>query len=150
MAPDPGKPASKQRAAKPGRTAWLSLVLGYLAMVPFVVGAVAAWSLDMDWSPLAVELTVLWGCALLIFLAGARHGASFRTPGGPTVAQSAPMLWLFALGVVLLVGYLSLAILHPLVAHRGETLLVFERLRPIQMIIAILSLASLLWLVEVR
>ena len=152
-------------SAKHRRTPWLSLIVGYLAMVPFACGAIATWFLDIDWSPLAQQLTVLWGCALLIFLAGARHGASFRTPGGPSLGQTAAMLWIFGLGIaalmapgitcavpiaLLLAGYLSLAIIHPLMARRGEMLLVFERLRPIQTAIAIVSLAVLLWYVEVH
>lgn len=152
-------------AAQRRRTPWLSLTVGYLAMVPFACGAFAAWFLDMDWSPLAQQMTVLWGSALLIFLAGARHGASFRAPGGPSIGQTTAMLWIFGLGItalmapgitcaipiaLLLSGYLSLAIIHPLMARRGEALLAFERLRPIQTAIAIASLAALLWYVEVH
>ena len=66
----------------------------------------------------------------------ARRGVSFRTPGGPTPAQIGTMLWLFVLGVgalatlplgvaraLLLLGYVSLAVLDPLAARRGAAVL---------------------------
>ena len=69
---------------------------------------------------------------------GVRRGVSFRTPAGPRFAQIATMLWLFMLGltalaalpgpalpgiitpILLIIGYLSVAILDPIAARRGE------------------------------
>ena len=79
------------------RTPWVSLVLAYAAMVPIVAGSLAAWVWPED--GLAAELTTAWAGGVLCFLAGARRGLSFRQEGGPTLAQLAAMLWLFALGV---------------------------------------------------
>jgi hypothetical protein len=120
-----------------------------------------------------MDATILWGCAILTFLAGVRRGVSFRTPGGATFAQIATMLWLFLIGLaalwafvlgggqraagatfaslaLLLVGYVSLGVLDPLAARRGEAPLFFARLRPVQMLIPLASLAALLALRAVQ
>lgn len=147
------------RVAEPRRTPLLSLLLGYGAMLPFAVGALAAWLLAGELAALAADLVVLWGGSILTFLAGVRRGLSFRTAGGPTTAQIAMALWLFVLGlaalalpskplalVLLLAGYTSLLVLDPWSARRGEVPLFFERLRPLQMTIPVVSLAALLLL----
>ena len=151
----------------------LSLFLGFAAMVPFAAGAVCGWLAAGAWRVGIVDATILWGCAIVTFLAGVRRGVSFRTPGGATVAQVATTLWLFLMGmaalwvfvlggtgraagatlaalVLLLVGYTSLAILDPLAARSGEAPRFFARLRPVQMLIPIASLAALLALRAVR
>lgn len=143
------------------RVSWLSLIFGYGAMVPFVAGAVSVLLLEGFRPALAARLTVLWGCAILFFLAGVRRGLSFRTPGGPTVAQLATMLWLFLLGAgalvieallplwsrtavtLLITGYVSLLVLDPIAARRGEVPPFFARLRPVQMLIPVLCLGVL-------
>jgi hypothetical protein len=135
----------------------LSLVLGHGATVPFVAGAAAAWLLGQGPAALAADLTALWGGAILVFLAGVRRGLSFRTEGGPTPAQLATSLGLFALGLaalaaprtgaallLLLVGYAALAVFDPWAAKRGEAPLFFARLRPLQMLVPIAGLAALL------
>jgi hypothetical protein len=143
---------------------WLSLVLGFGPMLPFVAGAAAAWWLAGDPGRMALTLTLLWGCAILLFLSGVRRGVSFRTEGGATLAQIATMLALFALGwgalvavvlgsaatatVCLLVGFGLIAVLDPIAARRGEAPLSFARLRPIQMPVALASLAALLVLLS--
>ena len=140
----------------PARTSPLSLLLGFSAMLPIAAGAAMAW-LRAPVGPLAETGAVLWGAAVLTFLAGVRRGVSFRTPGGPKVAQIATMLWLFVLGVgamatlplevarvLLLIGYASLAVLDPLAARRGEAPLFFARLRPVQMAIPIVSILVIL------
>ncbi len=136
---------------EPAHTPPLSLLLAFSAMLPIAAGALLAW-LPFPFGPLAESGAVLWAGAILCFLAGLRRGVSFRTPGGPKVAQIATMLWLFVLGVgalatltlgvarvLLLLGYVSLAVLDPLAARRGEAPLFFERLRPVQMAIPIVS-----------
>lgn len=140
---------------------WLSIVFGYGPMLPFVVGAVIAWVRPGDTlGEAALLLTLLWGCAILLFLSGVRRGLSFRTEGGPTLTQMATMIGLFSLGfvalalaildeavaalVLLLVGFGAIAVLDPIAARRGEAPLFFARLRPVQIPIALLSLAALL------
>lgn len=46
--------------------------------------------------------------------------------------------------MLLLIGYLRLAILDPLAARRGEVPLFFHRLRPVQMLIPIVAVLALL------
>jgi Protein of unknown function (DUF3429) len=148
----------EHRVTESRRVPALSLVLGYGATVPFVAGAAAAWLLGRGGlAALAADLTVLWGGAILVFLAGVRRGLSFRTEGGPTPAQLAASLGLFALGLaalaaprtgaalaLLLVGYAALAVLDPWAARRGEAPLFFARLRPLQMLVPVAGLAALL------
>ena len=139
---------------------WLSIVLGYGPMLPFAAGAAAAWLTTGELRRVAMLLTVLWAGAILAFLSGVRRGLSFRTGGGPTVAQVATMLVLFVLAlgalaaadfdlmivavVLLLVGFAALLVLDPIAARRGEAPLFFARLRPPQIAIAVVSLAALL------
>ncbi len=141
---------------EPAHTPPLGLLLAFSAMLPIATGALLTWLLPAPLGPLAESGAVLWAGAILTFLAGVRRGVSFRTPGGPKVAQIATMLWLFLLGagalatlplgmarVLLLLGYVSLAVLDPLAARRGEAPLFFERLRPLQMAIPIVSLLAI-------
>jgi hypothetical protein len=133
----------------------LGKIFGWAAMLPFADGAIAVWLLP-DAAP-AVALTILWGGAVLLFLAGVRRGLSFRTPGGEDAAQIATMLGWFllalaalvsplpaALLVLLIAGYVSAAVLDPLAARRREAPLFFARLRPVQMLVPIASLGAVL------
>ena len=145
---------------------WLSIVLGYGPMLPFVAGAAAVW---LSTGPIRLEIittTVLWAGSILAFLAGVRRGLSFRTQGGPTVAQIATMFVLFVLAlgalatlvhgwllsslILLLVGFATLLALDPVAAARGEAPEFFARLRPPQIAIAVASLAALLANVALR
>jgi Protein of unknown function (DUF3429) len=132
-------------------------------MLPFAAGAAAAWLLAPPLAARAVDLTVLWGGAVLAFLAGVRRGLSFRTPGGPAPAQLATSLGLFALGFaalavsqtavavsLLLAGYAALGVLDPRAADRHEAPPYFARLRPAQMLIPVLSLVAVLALLLTR
>ena len=139
---------------------WLSLVLGYGPMLPFVAGAVAAWTTVAALRNEAILLTLLWAASILAFLAGVRRGLSFRTEGGPAPAQIATMFCVFvlALGAViaaahdvsgtaatlLLIGFSALWVLDPIAARAGQAPLFFRRLRPPQLAIAVASLAALL------
>ena len=150
--------------AEPRETPWLGVFFGYIAMVPFGPGVLAFWLAPEPWRAAALALTLFWGAAIVTFLAGVRRGVSFRTPGGATAAQIATMLWLFCLGfaaivltalalplpatLLLVLGFLSLAILDPIAARRLEAPLYFARLRPVQMAIplaCLLGTAVLLW-----
>jgi hypothetical protein len=149
-------------AHEPRETPWLSIVFGYGPMLPFVAGAAGAWLLRGELGDLAATLTILWGCAILLFLSGVRRGVSFRTEGGPTFVQIVTMLALFCLGFtallaatfgqatwalgLLILGFGLIAVLDPIAAGRGEAPLFFARLRPIQIPLAILSLDALLTL----
>lgn len=137
----------------------LSIVLGYGPIMPIVIAALATWLAPHPWPFVATSLGVLWSAAILIFLAGVRRGLAFRTPGGERPVQIATMIWLFVLGIaafvvptavvslaILVLGYLSVAILDPLAARREEVPAHFARLRPVQMGIAVASqVAMLVW-----
>lgn len=135
----------------------LSLVFGYGAMVPILIGAAIVWLAPFPWPAVATSLTVLWAGAILIFLAGVRRGLAFRTPGGERASQMVTMGWLFAVGVAaflfrtpvgalsaLILGYASIAVLDPIAARREEAPLHFATLRPRQMLVALIGLVALL------
>ncbi|GJD28899.1 hypothetical protein PMNALOAF_0131 [Methylobacterium adhaesivum] len=149
------------RVTEPRAVPWLSVVFGYGPMLPFLMGAVAAWAWQGKFLGDAAEtVTTLWGCAILLFLSGVRRGLSFRTEGGATLAQIATMIGLFSLGfaalvltvldetvaalALLILGFGALTILDPIAARRGEAPLFFARLRPAQIPLAILGLVGLL------
>lgn len=133
----------------------LSLLLAFgPALVQLLLG-VAAWLLPTDYRLYALGLGQLWGVAILFFLAGVRRGLSFFTEGGPRPIQIVTMGWLFLLAlagsvlpatlafVALIVGYLSIALLDPPAARRGETPAYFATLRPPQMVVFLIGLALL-------
>ncbi len=139
---------------------WLSVVLGYGPMLPFVAAAVGSWMLDGDLRNGAIQGGAIYGASILAFLGGVRRGVSFRTEGGPRVAQIVTMagLWLtaflallsiniglpeVALGL-LVVGYAVIMIFDPIAARSGQAPLFFARLRPPQMAIAVVSFVALL------
>jgi hypothetical protein len=148
------------RAYEPRAVPWLSVVFGFGPMLPFVAGAVLVWLLHGALAEAVFNLTLLWACAILLFLSGVRRGVSFRTEGGATGAQIATMLSLFLLGFgalvafalgkpaialgLLIAGFTEITILDPVAARRGEAPLFFERLRPAQIPLAVLSLGALL------
>ncbi len=163
------EPAAGRRIVvdEPREVPLLSRLFGFGAMVPLVLGALLAWFAGGILAALAVNLSILWGAAILLFLAGVRRGVSFRTPGGPTVGQLGAMLFLFLTGLaallavsvpvtpvavgphvlafaLLLLGYGGILVIDPIAASRGEAPLFFRRLRPVQMGIAVAALAALL------
>lgn len=133
------------------------LFFAYLAMLPLVAGAIGLFVLPDNWAFLTLNFTLLWGAAILTFLSGVRRGVSFRQPGGPKATQLGMMLFLFlaGFGAILsvvwayplyavgleLAGYLALAVLDPISARRGTAPLYFAKLRPVQMLLPIVSLA---------
>jgi hypothetical protein len=137
----------------------LSIVLGYGPMLPIVFAAIGVWLLPPPWPIVATALALLWSASILIFLAGVRRGLSFRTPGGARPVQLVTMIWYFLLGVgafavsnvstslvLLILGYVSVAILDPIAARRQEVPAHFARLRPLQMGLGVLALlAILIW-----
>ena len=157
---------TKQRSSRtltveePAETPPMGVFFAYVAMLPLVVGVLAIWFAPDAQSFLAFNLTLFWGAAILMFLAGVRRGVSFRTPSGPHLNQLAMMLWLYCLGFAALVatiwaypmtaaalelaGYVSLAILDPIAARCGDAPLFFAKLRPVQMAIPIVMLIALM------
>ena len=139
---------------------WLSIVLGYGPMLPFVVGAGTSWAVRGFWHGEVVLVTMIWANAILAFLAGVRRGLSFRTEGGPAVAQIATMFCLFVLALAsllalthgftrvavgcTLLGFAAIMVLDPIAARDGQAPLFFARLRPPQIAIAVVSLVVLL------
>ncbi|WP_419827254.1 DUF3429 domain-containing protein [Sphingomonas sp.] len=139
------------------RVPLLSLVFGYGPMLPVVAAAIVAWTASRAWPYVATSLAVWWAGALVIFLAGVRRGLAFRTAGGENIAQMATMLWLFVIGAaafvvrtpqaalgLCLLGFVSIAVLDPIAARRGEAPAHFARLRPPQMAVGALALAALI------
>ena len=137
----------------------VSVLLAYAAMLPIVAGvAITLWlgrARPAD-QALAVRLTVDWAGAVICFLAGVRRGLSFRQPGGSTLSQLGTMFWLFVLGAgsllspwplvslaLQLLGYATMAVADPAAARRREAPVYFQRLRPVQMAVPIVSLAVL-------
>ena len=139
---------------------WLSLVLGYGPMLPFVLGAAASWIFEGFWHREILLLTMVWANAILAFLAGVRRGLSFRTEGGPAPTQIATMFCLFVLALAsllalvhgferfaagcTLLGFAAIMVLDPIAARKGQAPLFFARLRPPQIALAAASLAVLL------
>ena len=125
------------------------LLLGWGGMAPFPVLAGAMWLAGPDWAALAARGLVLWGAAILLFLSGVRRGLSFRTEGGPRMAQLAMFAWLFGAGLAALVlpvgpalwllalAYASVWAVDPWAARRGDAPLYFARLRPVQMAVPV-------------
>jgi hypothetical protein len=147
-------------AQEPHEVPWLSIVFGFGPMIPFIGGAATAWWLRGEAGGAVLAATALWACAILLFLSGVRRGVSFRTEGGATLTQMVTMLGYFGAGlvalgatylgwmttalVVLLAAYSTMPALDAVAARRGEAPLFFARLRPIQIPMAIVSLAALL------
>jgi hypothetical protein len=141
------------REAPEGRA--LDRVLGWAAMLPLVACALAAWLTAGSFQAAAMSLSIIWGGAVLAFLAGVRRGLSFRTPGGAGWTQIAFMLWIFGLAFasmialqpltslgLLILGYASLALAARGAALREEVPTFFAGLRPAQMSAAALSLCA--------
>ena len=132
----------------------LSLIFGYGPVLVLPIAALAAWAKV----PLALLIGQIWGAAILIFLAGVARGLSFFTPGGPHVSQMLTMILRFSLGLLalvagpatgfalLLIGYASIALTDPWLARWGGAPRHFARLRPPQMLVALVGLAALFWL----
>ena len=103
--------------SEPLQTPALSLILGYSSTIPFIAGATGAALInDNAIARLCVDLIVLWGAAILLFLAGVRRGLSFRTPNGVTAGQIAASMWYFTAGF----GSLVLWALEDTLATRGQ------------------------------
>ncbi len=137
-----------------------SLVFGYGPMAPFVVAAIGAWTLPPPWPSAVTGLAIIWGGAILVFLAGVRRGFGFGDAKASTTHEIVAMIVYFTLGglslvfasgsqpvvalVVQLVGYGLVPVLDRRAAFAGDAPAYFARLRPPQMAIATAALAGLL------
>lgn len=134
-----------------------SLIFGYGAMLPLPLLAIVAWAAPLPWPIVATWLAIWWAAAILIFIGGVRRGMSFTSPGGAKTVELATMLWYFVAGAgslvartplqsltILLVGYVSVAVLDRRAALAGLAPAYFARLRPIQMLIAGAGLLALI------
>ncbi len=139
------------RTDTPERTPLLSQVLGYgPAALILAAGALAV--ADVPWS---LAFGQAWAAVILIFLAGVARGLSFFTEGGPRPAQIAMTMARSGCGVIALLlppvlalpvlaaGYLSVLLYDPVAARTGAAPRYFARLRPPQMIIALVGLILL-------
>ena len=145
------------RTDTPERTPLLSQVLGFgPAGLILVAGALAL--ADVPWS---LAFGQAWAAVILIFLAGVARGLSFFTEGGPRPSQIAISMARFGCGLialilppvlalpVLAVGYLTALLYDPIAARTGAAPRYFARLRPPQMIVALIGLV-LLFLAIIR
>lgn len=133
------------------RTPRLSLIFGYGPILVLPLAALGVWA----GLPLALVIGQIWGAAILVFLAGVARGLSFFTPGGPHVSQMLTMILRFSLGLLalaasppvglalLLIGYASIAVTDPRLARWGGAPRHFARLRPPQMVVALVGLLAL-------
>lgn len=111
------------------------------------------------WRDLMPDLAALWGALILAFVAGVRRGFGFGAPDASTRAELVAMLVYFVpAGVALLLawvryrlasllllaaGYALVGLLDARAARRGDAPAHFALLRPVQMMIPVLSLIAL-------
>lgn len=139
------------RTDTPERTPLLSQILGY-GPAGLILASGALALADVPWS---LAFAQAWASVILIFLAGVTRGLSFFTQGGPRPAQIAMTMARFGCGVIALLlppvlalpilaaGYLSVLLYDPFAARTGAAPRYFARLRPPQMIIALIGLVLL-------
>ncbi len=147
---DPGSEAAREHI--PAR----SYLLGYGPMMPFVAAAIGVWTMPQPWPLIATRLALAWGVTILVFVAGVRRGTSFYTPGGPSPAELASALTIFAIGFVALLlppnwalgllalGYVIDSVVDALAGRSALAPRYFATLRPTQMSIAVVSLSAIL------
>jgi hypothetical protein len=153
------------RALGVGETAeghLLDRVLGWGAIAPLIACAVIAWLTTGSVRAVAMSLAIIWGGAVLVFLAGVRRGLGFRAPDKARPSQTLFMLWTFALAFgsmialrpltslgLLILGYAGMALAARAAGLREEVPIFSAGLRPVHMSVALLSLcavaARLMW-----
>jgi hypothetical protein len=137
-----------------------SLIFGFGPMAPFAAAAIGAWFLAPPWPALATHLAIIWGGAILIFVAGVRRGFGFGEPDASNAREIATMLVYFVLGSLSLVlagasqtvvalmlqviAYILVPIFDRRAAFAGDAPPYFARLRGPQMAIAVAALVALL------
>lgn len=137
-----------------------SVIFGYGPMLPFLAAAVGVWLMPPPWPGVARDMVVFWGALILAFVAGVRRGFGFGAPAASTPAAIAAMLLYFMpAGValplhwadqpilalaVLIAGYALVAMFDAHAAKAGNAPGHFARIRPPQMMIAIVGLVAVL------
>lgn len=129
------------------------VLLATAAVLPIMIGALAAWVLP---EAHVVHATTSWAGAVLCFLGGVRRGLSFRQPGGPFLSELATMASIFVFGVagllatspgaalaLLSIGYAEVGMTDVLAARRREAPGYLAHLRPVQIGVVLLALALL-------
>ena len=140
--------------SEPLYTPALGMVLGYGAAVSFIAGTTGAALINSKAiAQLRLNLIVLWGAAILLFLTGSAAGprlsnSKWRDCGpdrGFDVVLHGRIRFSFALGscgrtrlesarmLLLLAGYASLIVFDVRAARRLEAPPYFARLRPVEM-----------------
>lgn len=159
LAPSSGRALGVREAAE-GHL--LDRVLGWGATAPLAACAAAAWLSAGSIRAVVMSLAIIWGGAVLVFLAGVRRGLGVGVPGGLRSSQIVFMLWTFALAFgsmialqpltslgLLILGFAGMALWGRAAALREEVPISFAGLRPAQMSLAALSLcavaARLMW-----
>jgi hypothetical protein len=150
--PQPGRVLEAPEASE-GHA--LDRVLGWGGTLPLAVCALAAWLTAGSARAVIMSLAIIWGGAILAFLAGVRRGLGFGALGGVRWTQIAFVLWTFGLAFgsmialrpltslgLLILGYASLALAARAAALRADAPLALATVRPAQMSIAALSLCA--------
>lgn len=138
-----------------------SRIFGYGPMLPLIGAAIGVWTLPPPWPGIALRLALIWGAAILIFVAGVRRGYGFGAAGASTTVEIVTMLVYFVPGSLALVlamyghftvalpllmaGFAAVAILDRGAALTGDAPAHFARMRVPQMTFAVVALATL-WL----
>ena len=144
--------AADRQAAPPE-----GVFLASAAIAPITAGAIVAFLVPHAWRAHIIHATIVWSGAVLSFLAGVRRGDSFHTIDGPTVLQLTTIFAVFACGLVslllpwptvaiaaLIAGCACVGLLDPIGARRRLAPRFLARLRPPQMLLAVISLGFLL------
>lgn len=121
-----------------------ALWLGLSGLLPFLAGALLAWSVDEAWRPATLHALAAYGAVILGFLGAVHWGLALRAPDGEAAA-AAPRLGLGVLpaligwaalllppgpGLLLLAsGILATAGLETQAARRGLLPAAYLRLR---------------------
>lgn len=132
-----------------------SVVFGFGPMLPLVVAGAGAWVVPSFWALLLVQLAITGAAIILAFIGGVRRGFGFGERRASTLAEviAAALYLLLAFAAlvaprpsvalsVLIVGYLSAALLDRRAALAGYAPLHFARLRPSQLLLGAAGLAG--------
>lgn len=142
-------------AADPVAIPALSLILGFGPMLPLIAAGLSALSQPDPLRAVAIVAGTGWASALLLFIAGVRRGYGFATRARPRASTLIATITIFVAGLiaiplfliapvtgvlVLILGFLCVAILDRHAALTGAAPRHFARLRPPQMAVGLIGL----------